>query len=389
MGVWFTRFFQERQMNVHGFEKGEWEQKKHLEGDVIVVCVPLNESVRLLSLIASKVLPSQLVCDISSLKTEQMHALVSCQALGLHFLFGPTMARLDGQVILHTPTKNELAKKLLMLFEDATLQEISAQEHDKIMAFIQGFTHIHTLVFAQMLKQQSVSPKKALLYRTPTFHVLMSIAGRLTSQDPMLYASLLYGNPAMVGLLQDYTRVVHEMLGMQKQAFLHLFSDLSSHFKEYSSQAIGETERAFMSYALAEQLHTPIVVRPLAPVATSSQGSTFEWCKNIPGLQVTYYTRKKGTRFACHAHTGKDISKNPERFLLLTGKVRIDWKTKEGEGTLEVEHVSEVLVAPDVYHEFFALEDCSFLEYRRTVFDPQVADSLSKEAYDLYMNNKS
>ena len=41
------------------------------------------------------------------------------------------------------------------------------------------------------------------------------------------------------------------------------------------------------------------------------RGQTYEWCKGIPGLQISIYIRPPNFPSGNHYHKGKDPSKNP------------------------------------------------------------------------------
>jgi len=111
------------------------------------------------------------------------------------------------------------------------------------------------------------------------------------------------------------------------------------------------------------------------------RGDVFEW-KISDGHQITLYRRRAGEYFANHAHTGRDPSKNPERFLLISGKVKATFITRDGrEDSAVIEAVSSVEIYPDVFHEMEALEDCVFIEYRVTHFDRKDPDALSREVF--------
>lgn len=131
-----------------------------------------------------------------------------------------------------------------------------------------------------------------------------------------------------------------------------------------------------------------IKIEKIQPLANGdSRGETFELFKGFPGLQVTYYKRKQGMKFACHFHTGEDPSKNPELFFLLQGKVKIvaeNGKTQEKEEII-VEERNMITIEKGVYHEFEALSDVSFLEYRSTLFDERKSDCFPKEEYLDYL----
>ena len=112
------------------------------------------------------------------------------------------------------------------------------------------------------------------------------------------------------------------------------------------------------------------------PLITDSKGTVIEWCKNFPGKQVTIYHRKAGTVFGEHFHKGEDPSKNPERFFLIKGELRITATNKKGEkfGDIVTEN-TEIIIEPYILHKMEAITDVSFIEYRSTIFNPQLSDT--------------
>jgi len=120
-----------------------------------------------------------------------------------------------------------------------------------------------------------------------------------------------------------------------------------------------------------------VIIRKVTAIK-NERGTTIEWCKGMSGKQVTIYTRKSGQEFADHYHTGADISKNPERFFLITGNVSFhceDMNTKESASFILTSGM-ELLIDPYIYHKAKALEDSIFLEYRMTEFDSNHSDTL-------------
>lgn len=111
------------------------------------------------------------------------------------------------------------------------------------------------------------------------------------------------------------------------------------------------------------------------PSINTEKGVTYEWCKNLPGKQVSIYFRKKGTKFANHFHKGEDPSKNPERFFLISGKVEICCEIAGKTQKFTVNPGEEMLIYPPTKHWAEALEDSIFIEYRATPFDPSHSDT--------------
>lgn len=128
-----------------------------------------------------------------------------------------------------------------------------------------------------------------------------------------------------------------------------------------------------------------ISIRKLEQINTSDKrGPTYEWCKNIPGLQITIYKRKKGSSCGNHFHKGEDKSKNPERFLLLKGSLKLEAKNEINQTMKkEIEPISEILIYPNVLHSFYPLTSIMYLEYRSTVYDRNNEDVYPEEQFNL------
>lgn len=109
----------------------------------------------------------------------------------------------------------------------------------------------------------------------------------------------------------------------------------------------------------------------------NEKGTTVEWCKGLPGKQISIYYRDKGSSFAQHYHTGKDASKNPERFFLISGKVQF-WIEVSDHCIVQETLLpgQEMLIYPFVKHQAVALEDSIFIEYRSTVFSVDMNDTI-------------
>lgn len=74
--------------------------------------------------------------------------------------------------------------------------------------------------------------------------------------------------------------------------------------------------------------------------------------------------RKKGSRNGNHWHSGNVAGKNPESFLLMSGKVLVEAMHLDTGERVEKEIEAPMLmeIYPRVHHIITVLEDCSFLE---------------------------
>jgi len=111
------------------------------------------------------------------------------------------------------------------------------------------------------------------------------------------------------------------------------------------------------------------------PVASNDpRGMTREW-KFDGGYQITSYERRGGTQFGGHYHRGDDPSKRPEHLLLVMGRVRATFEYNGQRMQTVLEAGDALTIAPMICHAMEALEDCLFIEFRFTHFDPQYPDT--------------
>jgi hypothetical protein len=123
-----------------------------------------------------------------------------------------------------------------------------------------------------------------------------------------------------------------------------------------------------------------IEIRPLSPKETPA-GNAYEWCKGVPGMQVTLFSRKPGTFSGKHYHLGTDPSRNPERCVLLQGEAL--FIACNGAETLDqiIKPFTEILISPLVMHALRADAPILFAEYRKTPFNPRQADTYLFETF--------
>ena len=101
----------------------------------------------------------------------------------------------------------------------------------------------------------------------------------------------------------------------------------------------------------------------LKEIGKNDAGSTYELITRPTSAYLIGY-RKEGATFGNHWHTGKSESKNPEVFILITGKVDIELNHVEtGESKKMMIKAPFVLeIEPYWKHTLKAIQDISFLE---------------------------
>jgi prephenate dehydrogenase len=220
--------------------------------DIVMVAVPIHLTVSVIDEIAPLLGPSQLLCDLTSIKVEPVNAMLKsrAQVAGFHPMFGPTIASFHRQTIIVTPVrcKKETIDPLLDLFrrEGAVITETTPDEHDRMMAVVQGLMHFVTLSMAETMRRIGVSPGQTLPYMSPVYRIEMGLIGRLLAQDASLYGDILGMNPFVGEVLQACEASVHDLRELiasgDDEGFIRAFRLNATNFGHYCAQGMDETD---------------------------------------------------------------------------------------------------------------------------------------------------
>ncbi len=222
------------------------------QADVVMVSVPIRETARVIAEIAPHLSERQTLCDLTSLKVEPVRSMLASPArvIGLHPMFGPGAESLRGQTIVVTPARCGQADLALLLdvFErqGAAITITTPEEHDRMMAVIQGLTHFSTLAAAETIRKKGVDVEQSLTFTSPIYRIQMGLIGRLLAQDPDLYGDMLRMNPAVPDVLAALEEAVRDLRSVVESddpaRFREYFARNARHYEAYGSEATRETD---------------------------------------------------------------------------------------------------------------------------------------------------
>jgi prephenate dehydrogenase len=220
--------------------------------DLVVVSVPIRSTVSVIGEIAPVMREDQTLCDLTSLKVLPVAAMLGSKArvIGLHPMFGPTVKSLRKQKIIACParTDEQTLDALLAIFrkEGAEITITTPEEHDRMMAVVQGLTHFVTLVMADSVRRLGMDIGKTRAFTSPVYQIELSLVGRLLSQDPALYADILQQNPFVPEVLLACTNSAVELRGIvstrDPDEFRNFFLKESHHFGKYCEEGMAATD---------------------------------------------------------------------------------------------------------------------------------------------------
>ena len=214
IGKWFADFFtgEGHRVLVSGRTKGLSIPEITLSCRVVIVAVPIAATLDVIRK-AGPLLPEDaLLMDLTSLKEEpvrEMLAASRAEVIGCHPLFGPDVPSMNGQNIVLCPVRGGGWLGFLQeifVKNGARITVTAPAEHDRMMALIQGLTHLDTILMELSLRDSGAEPSDLEAFSTPVFRTKQAIAAKVFGPRPGLYAGILTGNPHIMRVIERHER---------------------------------------------------------------------------------------------------------------------------------------------------------------------------------------
>jgi prephenate dehydrogenase len=131
--------------------------------------------------------------------------------------------------------------------EDLKLVEMEFEDHDRMMAVIQGLTHFQAIAAAHCMRSLGFSPEASLPIASPVYRLRLDMIGRIIAQDPRLYAEIQMYNPYVVEVLEELARSSVLLGSLIKQhdtqGFIAEFEAIRESFGAFTKTALEESDR--------------------------------------------------------------------------------------------------------------------------------------------------
>ena len=208
MGRWLSDFFDSFGHQVTLFDQAKvdraggedrYPQKSDLAEaiagqDFIVLATPISVTAQIIEALV-KLQTKATIFDIASLKSPLIPAIEQAEKAGLaitsiHPMFGPDVELLAGRNIIFCDCQNPaLTNKALALFEKTTanLLRMPLSQHDEVIGYILGFSHLHNLVFGQVLTQSGIAFTKLAEAGSTTFNAQLGVTAPVVNENQDLY----------------------------------------------------------------------------------------------------------------------------------------------------------------------------------------------------------
>jgi chorismate mutase/prephenate dehydrogenase len=202
MGVWMDEFLTSQGYEVfisdlnalnEEDESIDWAQDP-LDYDIIVVATPLSKTGDVLLELA-KLKPRGLIIDIASLKSPLRKGLgelkkVGCKVTSIHPMFGPDTRLLSHKhLVLIDLGDTRALTEVTELFSSTMVDMVvmSLDEHDKVMGYILGLSHIINIAFMDVLVNSGEHLQNLKNISSTSFNAQLNVATRVTQDNPDLY----------------------------------------------------------------------------------------------------------------------------------------------------------------------------------------------------------
>jgi prephenate dehydrogenase len=214
IGKWFAAFFAGEGYPVHvtGRSTGMSLLELAAACQIVIVAVPIGVTLDVIREVGPLLPEETLLMDLTSLKKEPVRAMLAAsraEVIGCHPLFGPDAPSLAGQNIVLCPARGGRWLDFLQgifVKNGARITVTAPAEHDRMMALIQGLTHLDTVLMGLTLQDSGVEPSELAAFSTPVFRTKQAVIEKVFGPRPGLYAALLAENPNMPKILEIYEK---------------------------------------------------------------------------------------------------------------------------------------------------------------------------------------
>src|SRR6266581_4177748 len=203
--------------------------------DVVILAVPMEETVRVATETASLMTAGSLLTDLSSVKTGISDMIAEkipkgLEYVSLHPLFGPSIDHLHDQTIIAVSyNAGQKWSKLARALHGggAKVQPMSAAQHDRTMAYVQGLHHFALISLGLGLDGMGGEPKPQSLRETEG-----RIVRLLNSWDTIVGIQQL--NPFLPPVRQKFVEVATGLAQIRSKQSSGLKKRLASNVQKWS-----------------------------------------------------------------------------------------------------------------------------------------------------------
>jgi chorismate mutase/prephenate dehydrogenase len=237
-----------------GIDRGAPNVEVAARHDLVIVAVPIGETVKVIEEVAPRIRPGACLADVTSVKRAPMaamlaHAPEGVDVVGTHPIFGPFGQDMDRQRVVLVRGRGDAGfARVKRLYESfgADVLESTAEEHDEQMACIQVLLHEKTMVLGSVLERLKADLARTRQFASPIYRAELSMIGRMFFQRAELYAEILTSNEAgratSLVFEEEATRLARAVGSGDRDALVARFREIAAYMKEFAAWAKKESD---------------------------------------------------------------------------------------------------------------------------------------------------
>ncbi len=251
MGKWFVEFlgnqgFKVDISDINADENTVNYKKIELKHDFIIVATPIAASAKILQELA-QLKPNGIVLDVGSIKSPLKLPLMQladsgCKVVSIHPMFGPDVKLLSNKhVIFINLGDSDSVDKVKQLFQPTMAEQIDMQleDHDRLIAYILGLSHILNIAFMTVLSESGEAASTLAQLSSTTFDAQLAIGHNVVNENPHLYYEIQklnnYSKSTLNALGDAVQRVITIIENNQEQAFVKIMENAKKYVKSQNS----------------------------------------------------------------------------------------------------------------------------------------------------------
>lgn len=288
-GRWLRHFFEDRMgLHVSGHDPSgdtALSERALIEAvDVLIFCAPIRQTPAVISHYvaqASGIEREQLWLDITSIKAVPVAVMLTSQAevVGLHPMSAaPKAATLRGRSMVVCEARLDKWRPWLEDFLaaiEADCVRADAEQHDRIMALVQGMVHATHMAQGAVLRE--LAPAVGDLdgirpFSSVGYELDVAVTRRILASNPAIYQDIQFENPHVAPMLERLAAHLDTLRDLVRQGDDEARDRMRETLLEQSRAYVGEQAIAEGSYAferlgyLLADLHEPRYISVFLPV---------------------------------------------------------------------------------------------------------------------------
>ena len=203
--------------------------------DAVLLCVPEPAALVAIGRLVATVRPDALIVDTSSVKSTVVRALQEVtmiaggvEALSLNPMFAPALGFAGHPVASVVVRDGRRGRALHNLIEEwgARVENVTADQHDRLSAATQALTHAAVIAFGAALAELNVDIADLDRIAPPPHAALLSLLARITSGAPEVYWDVQAANPYAPAARHALSRGVSQLADVVDSDDAAAFGDL-------------------------------------------------------------------------------------------------------------------------------------------------------------------